>query len=132
MFSTFHIHLPLHQYSFPASVAAEILSILVQRTPRHAKHEADQHIISPTFSQDVESTADNHHQLQQLYLQSTFDLQVTQGDQSHTQPSSVDKKSGCSGVVTSVMTKLMQRLAVVGNQLLETVTKEVRNNSVIT
>ena len=70
------------------------------------------------------SICDVYTKLEELYLNSTFDLAV-KSDQSHPQPVDASEKKTGYSVVASVKSKLMQRLMNIGNQLLETVTKDV-------
>ncbi len=89
----------------------------MEHSKDNMKHNSENHRTLPPPYND-------YHQLEELYLQSTFDLPVSD-DQSHQQ--SVEKsvkKTGYS-VVACVKSKLLQRLTLIGTQLLETVTKDV-------
>ena len=109
--------------SFPAAVAADVLVSLTHKLPRHYTTDS-RDVLQSSQENLTASVCDVYTKLEELYLNSTFDLPV-KSDQSHPQPvGATGKKTGCS-VVANVMSKLMQRLMNIGNQLLETVTKDV-------
>ncbi|XP_072019634.1 serine-protein kinase ATM-like [Amphiura filiformis] len=110
--------------NFSASFGADVLVSLTQKIPRHSGVDHKGTLEYNSENDEILTTqCKDYKQREELYLQSTFDLPVS-NDQSHQQ--SVDKtvkKMGYS-VVASVKLKLMQRLILIGNQLLETVTKD--------
>ena len=121
--SVIFINISIFPLSFPASVAADVLVSLTHKLPRHFTTDTRGTLQSNLENMNT-SICDVYTKLEELYLNSTFDLPV-KSDESHPQPVDASGKKTGYSVVASVKSKLMQRLMNIGNQLLETVTKDV-------